>query len=66
MAAKRTTTPRTTKKTTTAPAEPDKCATCKGSGLVAVAVRVGRRHRNVGQQEGFCLACFGTGNATSD
>ncbi|WP_046506420.1 hypothetical protein [Streptomyces odonnellii] len=66
MAAERTTRRTATKTTPAPPVEPDKCATCKGSGLVAVTVRVGRRHRNVGQQEGFCLACFGSGDASSD
>jgi DnaJ-class molecular chaperone len=46
-----------------APAEPPKCPVCKGTGQVAVTVRVGRRHRPVGQQEGMCLSCFGTGKA---
>ncbi len=48
-----------------APAEPvpEKCSACKGTGTVAVSVRVGRRHRVVGQQDGMCLACFGTGTA---
>ncbi len=49
-----------------APAEPPApalCAVCKGTGQVAVTVRVGRRHRNVGQQEGVCLTCLGTGQA---
>jgi hypothetical protein len=36
---------------------------CKGTGQVAVTVRVGRRHRLVGQQEGMCLTCFGSGEA---
>ncbi|MGW2512378.1 hypothetical protein ACWC0A_23925 [Streptomyces scopuliridis] len=63
MAAKRTTARRTTK--STAPAEPSKCATCDGTGNVAVTVRVGRKRRPVGQQDGFCLTCFGTGTASS-
>lgn len=44
-----------------APAQPPKCSVCKGTGQVALTVRVGRRHRLVGQQEGMCLSCFGTG-----
>ncbi|MCQ4081309.1 hypothetical protein NGB36_12030 [Streptomyces sp. RB6PN25] len=46
-----------------APPAPDPCPVCKGAGEVANTVRVGRRHRVVGQQSGFCLACFGTGEA---
>lgn len=51
--------------TTTAPAEPapSPCAACKGTGTVAVTVRVGRRHHVVGSQDGMCLGCFGTGEA---
>jgi hypothetical protein len=45
------------------PPAPDPCEVCKGTGQVAVTVRVGRRHRNVGQQEGVCLTCLGTGQA---
>ncbi|WP_328581428.1 hypothetical protein [Streptomyces sp. NBC_00370] len=45
----------------TVPAEPVACPVCKGSGQVAVTVRVGRRRRPVGQQDGFCLNCFGSG-----
>ncbi|WP_333770433.1 hypothetical protein [Streptomyces sp. IBSBF 2435] len=50
---------------TAAPAEPvpEKCPVCKGTGTVAVTVRVGRRHRVVGKQDGMCLSCFGTGEA---
>ncbi|MEU6853538.1 hypothetical protein ABZ901_26890 [Actinacidiphila alni] len=59
MAARKTTNHRTTK-----PAEqPPACEVCKGTGQVAVTVRVGRRHRVAGQQEGMCLSCFGTGQA---
>ena len=43
------------------PVDPDPCSVCKGTGTVAVTVRVGRRHRNVGQQDGICLSCFGNG-----
>ncbi|WP_327291101.1 hypothetical protein [Streptomyces sp. NBC_01198] len=42
---------------------PEKCPVCKGTGTVAVTVRVGRRHRVVGKQDGMCLTCFGTGEA---
>lgn len=50
---------------TAAPAEPEpeNCPACKGTGTVAVTVRVGRRRRVVGQQDGMCLACFGNGTA---
>ncbi|MFI0899096.1 hypothetical protein [Streptomyces sp. NPDC020983] len=46
-----------------APAEPvpAPCEACKGTGTVAVTVRVGRRHRVVGRQDGMCLNCFGSG-----
>ncbi|MEU5193011.1 hypothetical protein AB0G86_02965 [Streptomyces scabiei] len=37
------------------------CEPCKGTGEVARTVRVGRKHRPVGEQTGICLACFGTG-----
>jgi len=43
--------------------DPAPCEVCKGTGQVAVTVRVGRRHRLVGQQEGMCLSCFGSGEA---
>jgi hypothetical protein len=39
---------------------------CKGAGTVAVTVRVGRRHRVVGQQDGMCLTCFGDGTTSTD
>jgi DnaJ-class molecular chaperone len=48
----------------TTPAEPAKCRTCGGTGEVAVRVLVGRKRQHVGQQSGFCLACFGTGTDT--
>ena len=41
----------------------EKCATCKGSGEISKTVRVGRKHRAVGQQTGLCLTCFGSGEA---
>lgn len=41
--------------------EPVPCGPCEGTGLVALPVRVGRQHRNVGSQQGACLACWGTG-----
>ncbi|MYR25155.1 MULTISPECIES: hypothetical protein [unclassified Streptomyces] len=40
------------------------CEVCQGSGVVAVAVRVGRKRRVVGKQDGMCLTCFGSGEAT--
>lgn len=44
--------------------QPAKCEPCDGTGEVSRTVRVGRKQRNVGQQTGICLACFGTGEAT--
>lgn len=41
--------------------EPASCPICTGSGTVARTVRVGRRHREVGRQEGLCLTCLGSG-----
>lgn len=58
MAARKTTTRRPAK-----PVEPPACPVCKGTGQVAVTIRVGRKQRPVGQQEGMCLTCFGTGTA---
>lgn len=58
MAARKTTTRRPAK-----PEQPPACGVCKGTGQVAVTVRVGRKHRVVGSQEGMCLSCFGTGQA---
>ncbi|MFK8908898.1 hypothetical protein [Streptomyces sp. YS-3] len=46
--------------------EPVKCPACKGSGEVSRSVRVGRRHRVVGQQTGLCLTCLGSGNAPTE
>ena len=46
--------------------EPVPCEPCEGTGLVAKTVRVGRRHRNVGDQQGACLACWGTGQSTPE
>ncbi|MBC9716895.1 hypothetical protein H9Y04_30620 [Streptomyces sp. TRM66268-LWL] len=37
------------------------CKPCKGTGEVSRTVRVGRKHREVGEQTGLCLNCFGTG-----
>lgn len=48
---------------TTAPAEPAKCPTCKGSGEVSRTVHVGRKRRPAGQQTGICLTCLGSGEA---
>ncbi|MFI1104198.1 hypothetical protein [Streptomyces melanogenes] len=53
--ARKTTKPRTT------PCEP-----CKGTGEVSRTVRVGRRHRAVGQQTGICLSCLGAGEIPAD
>ncbi|MFD6993520.1 hypothetical protein [Streptomyces sp. NPDC059943] len=55
----------TTRTKKTAPVEPPPCEPCKGSGQVAITVRVGRKRRPVGQQDGICLTCFGTGQADS-
>ncbi|MFJ2877487.1 hypothetical protein ACIPJN_09135 [Streptomyces sp. NPDC086796] len=53
------------KRTTTAKpvAEPAPCEPCGGTGNVPVTVRVGRKRRPVGQQDGLCLACLGSGTA---
>ncbi|MGY4918029.1 hypothetical protein ACWD9K_22850 [Streptomyces sp. 900116325] len=59
MATKRTTAPKTAK--ASAPAEPAKCQPCGGTGTVAATVRVGRKRRPVGKQDGLCLNCFGSG-----
>ncbi|MET7493357.1 hypothetical protein [Streptomyces sp. NPDC002922] len=59
MATKRTTAPKAAKGP--APAERAKCQPCRGTGTVAATVRVGRKRRPVGQQDGLCLNCFGTG-----
>ncbi|MFB7637037.1 hypothetical protein ACFC0M_39660 [Streptomyces sp. NPDC056149] len=51
-------------KRTTPPKPPVKgCLVCKGTGEVARTVRVGRRHRVVGEQTGLCLNCLGSGEA---
>jgi DnaJ-class molecular chaperone len=62
--AKKTTTRH--RKTTAPKPEPAQCQTCKGSGEVSRAVRVGRKQRMVGQQTGLCLACLGSGEAPTD
>lgn len=55
----------TKKKTPPPPAPaPRKCGPCNGTGEVARTVRVGRKRREVGEQAGICLACFGIGEAT--
>ncbi|MFH9998601.1 hypothetical protein ACH4NR_00090 [Streptomyces globisporus] len=60
MASRRTTTkPPTT--TAPAPVEPAPCQPCGGTGNVAITVRVGRKRRPVGQQDGICLNCLGSG-----
>ncbi|MCF3961395.1 hypothetical protein [Streptomyces fuscigenes] len=51
----------TARTATKPPSEPPACPSCKGSGQVARTVRVGRRQRVVGQQEGLCLTCLGSG-----
>ncbi|GAB2575649.1 hypothetical protein GCM10027168_05750 [Streptomyces capparidis] len=43
---------------------PPECPACKGEGQVARTVRVGRKRRPVGEQEGICLTCFGSGEAS--
>ncbi|MGP3636288.1 hypothetical protein ACTU45_23515 [Streptomyces sp. 24-1644] len=53
-------TKRITTKPPTDPA-PAACQPCGGSGTVAATVRVGRKRRPVGQQDGLCLNCFGSG-----
>ncbi|MDT9699291.1 hypothetical protein [Streptomyces sp. P17] len=42
------------------------CPPCKGTGEVSRTVHVGRKHRPVGQQTGICLACLGSGEASTD
>ncbi|MFE5174080.1 hypothetical protein [Streptomyces sp. NPDC056634] len=58
MAAKKQTPPR--------PPAAKQCGPCKGTGEVPVSVRVGRKRRVVGQQNGLCLTCLGTGEALQD
>ncbi|MGW3927762.1 hypothetical protein ACWECC_06640 [Streptomyces microflavus] len=41
--------------------EPASCQPCGGSGNVAITVRVARKRRPVGQQDGLCLNCLGSG-----
>jgi hypothetical protein len=60
VAARKTAAPRPAQ-APAAPAEPPKCEPCKGTGLVAVPVKIGRSRRQVGKQQGACLACWGTG-----
>ncbi|WP_406251346.1 hypothetical protein [Streptomyces cyaneofuscatus] len=60
MATKRTTT-KPSKNPAPAPVEPAPCQPCGGSGNVAITVRVGRKRRPVGQQDGLCLNCLGEG-----
>ncbi|MGW6404425.1 hypothetical protein [Streptomyces sp. NPDC055134] len=54
------------KKTPPRPLATKQCDPCKGTGEVPVSVRVGRKRRVVGQQNGLCLACLGTGEAATD
>ncbi|MBJ7001724.1 hypothetical protein JG491_16855 [Streptomyces sp. CRPSP2-6A1] len=46
--------------------KPAACSVCKGTGEVSRTVRVGRRHREVGQQTGLCLNCLGSGEAPAE
>ncbi|MEV7902570.1 hypothetical protein [Streptomyces anulatus] len=52
-----------TRRTTKPPKDPAPavCSPCDGSGMVAATVRVGRKRRPVGQQDGICLNCLGSG-----
>lgn len=49
------------------PMPPPPCETCDGTGYVTRTVLVGRRDRQrpVGQQDGWCLSCLGTGYASA-
>ncbi|MDF9817223.1 hypothetical protein [Streptomyces sp. SPB162] len=41
-----------------------KCLVCKGTGEVAIPVKVGRKQRiTEDHQVGMCLTCFGSGQA---
>ncbi|MFI6609382.1 hypothetical protein [Streptomyces sp. NPDC050507] len=51
----------TTKRTTKAPPPPATCTPCNGTGNVPTTVRVGRKRRPVGKQDGLCLNCSGSG-----
>ncbi|MGW6207501.1 hypothetical protein ACWF9B_28185 [Streptomyces sp. NPDC055089] len=55
------TTKRTTNPSPPPAAEPGDCKPCGGTGNVPTTVRVGRKRRPVGQQDGLCLNCFGSG-----
>ncbi|WP_328894928.1 hypothetical protein [Streptomyces sp. NBC_00236] len=55
------TTKRTTKPKPSPADEPVPCTPCGGTGNVSTTVRVGRKRRPVGQQDGLCLNCFGSG-----
>lgn len=46
--------------------QPEKCKPCNGTGEVSRTVHVGRKRRPAGQQTGICLACLGSGEATTD
>ncbi|WP_432112628.1 hypothetical protein [Streptomyces sp. YPW6] len=54
-------TKRTTKPSKNTPPSQVVCSPCDGSGMVAATVRVGRKRRPVGQQDGLCLNCLGSG-----
>ncbi|MBT2380064.1 hypothetical protein J7E90_22705 [Streptomyces sp. ISL-111] len=56
-------TKRTTKPPKNTPPASAVCSPCDGSGMVAATVRVGRKRRPVGQQDGLCLNCLGSGLA---
>ncbi|MER6638860.1 hypothetical protein ABT285_25300 [Streptomyces microflavus] len=60
MATTRTTT-KPPKTPAPVPVEPAPCQPCGGTGNVAITVRVGRKRRPVGQQDGLCLNCLGSG-----
>ncbi|GGJ15335.1 hypothetical protein [Streptomyces brasiliensis] len=42
------------------------CPACHGTGEVSRQVRVGRKHRHVGEQTGVCLGCLGAGEIPAD
>ncbi|MEU3222535.1 hypothetical protein ABZ695_05160 [Streptomyces sp. NPDC006976] len=60
MATQRTTTPPASNPAPD-PIAPALCQPCDGTGNVPVTVRVGRKRRPVGQQDGLCLNCLGSG-----
>ncbi|MFB4424526.1 hypothetical protein C5F59_026015 [Streptomyces sp. QL37] len=54
---------RTTKPKPSTSTELAACQPCGGTGNVPTTVRVGRKRRPVGQQDGLCLNCLGSGTA---